>query len=472
MTRMRTLRVAVVVALTALPTAGCGTESKDTAAQSPGALTPAAQAADDATATAPTPSDSPSDSTSAETVYSSKALPDVRNVNLSWRGNMIGSAHLDGGKAVFRGWLPGMATIAECTPSLWAANERPSNDTVVKADVDMIATSSDNPVVAIAYAVKTNASGLDPESTRIYVSTLDLNTCAVGARIDVLGAPVPRENFATAPKLVASGPTTVAVAPWPGIETKLPDLPAFVGINPTSGAASWSKSLPGKQAEAGNRYTGGPVADGVFDLSSRISGQVGERVLIDAETGSELVKADDFEAPAARLGADRMVYTTTEKNPNAQSMLSGGKVSVLSGGALKEGAVVMDDGNGQSVLIGRYCPSDDGCSVIASDGGLAYIGASNAVTPVMDQAKTEDLGLKFRGGSAGKLYVQTTQEHLTIGLDGKQIGSAYDHAQYPYAPVGEKRIAGTLWTLWKSDGGFAGNDDFAIGKNGQPPRAQ
>lgn len=472
----RRLRSTTAIALLALTTASCGgaAASQTTPTESATAAGPSTDAAAaPSTDAKPTGESATSETTTAAVVpralYSRSVFGnESRGSDLVWRGNMIGSATLDGTEATFRGWVPGMATIAECRPDLWLDNEKPTDDMVVDAAVDMMATTSDTPVVTIAYAATTNASGIDPESTRIYLQTLDLSTCAVGERIDVLGTAIPRDTFATAPKLLASGPTTVAVAPWPRLVTELPALPAVLGINPAERKTTWVKTLPGQQAQGRTTSAGGTAPDGVFDLWHGVASSTDYvRVLIDAETGTELVKSDDFEPPAARLGPDRMVYTTTEKSPNAQSVLSGGKVAGFANGALKEGAVVMDDGKGASVLLGRHCPTSENCSVISDDGGLGYIGAGAAVVTVMDVTRAEDLSLEFLGGSSGRIFVKTSQEHLTLGLDGKQIGSAFDPAEYPYRPIGEKRIGGTLWTLWRVESAH----DFAITKDGEPPQA-
>ena len=78
--------------------------------------------------------------------------------------------------------------------------------------------------------------------------------------------------------------------------------------------------------------------------------------------------------------------------------------------------------------------------------------------------------MRFHGASNGVLYVETTSESLTIGLDGTQIGNANE---FPYYPVSEISNGDEIWTLWKTDSGFMSNgEDYAITQGGAQPQAE
>ena len=430
------------------------------------------------TPTSPTPTETPA---STDPVYAnSQSLGLVPawgtdSFRMAWRGGMIGGGGtINTGSAQVWGWLPGMTEVKVCDLPLWQANEYPPSDIVAGQGISFAATIGPNPVAAVVYTATTEASGLTPESTHVWLQSVDFVTCALGTRVDVLGGPVPDDMYAPSPRIIGWSDDVLAIVPFPTIVPSLGDAPALVGINPTTSTVIWQHSFPGQTLNIEKAQQ----ADGTIGVGWGKSGSSWDDRLISVADGTTLLKTSKFfTAPAARLSADRFVYTPYLQTVNTQVAHTATGDVPVTGGAMSETALMGSDGQGNAILVGFFCAKGASCpSINDSERGIGYIGQNNAITPVLTKGQVSGLSLKLLGVSDGKLYVSTSSEHLVVGLDGQQIGEAYDSKTYPYVPVGERYFNGTLYTLWWDDPGpmsaqFVGPDGYVITQNGEQPIA-
>lgn len=463
----RTLPLAAALVVATL-LAGCSQSEKPTASES----TPKPSAS---SSVSPSPSASNADGpiylTSSEIQQHG-----LSGLSLKWRGGMVGGTALKGGTATVVGWTPGMSEVAVCELEPWQDGETQPTDTVVDTAIDVMATTGDKPVVMLLYPALTEASGLDAQTTHVYAQSVDLSSCSLGERVDVAGE-VPKDLTATAPQFVGTSENVLAVAPFSSLTTSLPDVSALIGIDAGKGSTAWKQSFPGKQIEVRSDYLeGAQNNESVFDLGVQDNSQPAAtqvRTLVSVATGETVAKAGDFEAPSVSLGEDAFLYTDAsgEGVHDPQTVAENGKTKQVSGGVMAPTAVAGDDGEGNRVLVGFYCAADaSDCDLTGSGHALGYVGTDASIHEILPASKVESLGLKLLGFSDGNLYVETTSEHLIVGLDGKQVGDAYDEDKFPFHPVAETSTTDGLWTLWATDTGISGGSaDYAITKDGEQP---
>lgn len=474
MTRPTHLRpMAAAVACSALLLSGCSGEKQ---AASPTSSSPTTASASPVESVEPaTTSPTPEEPTgSPDLIYASNST--LNGLALTWRGGVVGTAVINGGSAQVVAWAPGMTEVVTCNLSLWNADEYAPGDTVARSGIDVMATTNDGTAaVAVLYAATKQASGLDAEVTSIYTQALDPASCSLGERFEVVSK-VPEGLIVAAPKFIGATADVLAIAPYSSLNRDLPDTPALLGYSPSQGKIVWSRAFSGHQIEVREQYleatqNNQSVFDlGVQDSSETLATQV--RTLVSVETGKDVAEASDFEAPTGDLGS-RFVFTDTRgfDGYEKQFISDGSSSSVLKGGTMSPEAVVAYDGNGKRVLVGFYCADDaDDCSISEYGRALGYLTEGGTIHEVLPASKVDDLQLRFHGASNGVLYVETTSESLTIGLDGTQIGNANE---FPYYPVSEISNGDEIWTLWKTDSGFMSNgEDYAITQGGAQPQAE
>lgn len=451
-TRARTAALALpLLASMSLSLAACGGGSADKAPSTPTASTAGAHSSNPSAPSGAASGEASASGASGasgntESVIYTKPVVTGRFrsiISLGWQGGMIGAGKTDKSDPHVWGWTPGMTDVKSCELKVTESNE------TLATDPSYAATTGATPQVAVVYAVTTKASGLDAESTHVYAQPMDLESCHLGKRIDLLGAAVP-EDMDADPKIVAEDADHVVVQPLDE-NTVLKGQAGVVGLDVNAQKVGWSTKFTDKRVAVRESYDGGPQAPGVFDLGVESDGSMDpeQRSLVSAKDGSTVTKEEDFEAPAARLDDSTIIYTNTKNSPNTQTILYGGKKTEVKGGAMARSARPMDDGHGATVLAGLYCPTGQNCSIVdTADGALGYVGKDGTIKQILSSEKVKSLHLKVDGVSNGRIYASTTDEHIVIGLDGKQIGSAYKTDDYPYSAWGERRIGDHLWTFW------------------------
>ena len=343
---------------------------------------------------------------------------------MRWLGGMVGPVT---GLGSVHGWLPGLDSYKQCDDlPLWQGVEIAPSDTVVKGANDVMATTAETPTAAVVYAAQTPASGLNPKATNVYIQTIDLATCALGPRIDVLGGPVPDGVYSTAPKFVGAGESVLVVAPYPDFIVDLPDVPVLFAIDVKTGETVWTKSAPGNSLRTHQSYTdGGQNNPEIVDISVGTFGNpVAYRILASAQTGETLAEAEDFEDPSYSLGGRRFAYSPVLGNEHAVHIHDGTTATKVPGATLTGGDVYAgDDGKGNGVVVGPYG--------VGEEKTLGYVGPDNAVHPLLTPKQFTDLNIKVHGFSKGEVYISTTDEVIKVGLDGKQIGNVSTSTNTP-----------------------------------------
>jgi hypothetical protein len=96
--------------------------------------------------------------------------------------------------------------------------------------------------------------------------------------------------------------------------------------------------------------------------------------------------------------------------------------------------------------LGVTTRPDDSSGVVlcrASDSALLSVDSTGAFATILSADQVDALAIQVRGWSNGNLYVETTDEHIVITLDGQENG--YWASTYPFS---EATIGGRLYTVW------------------------
>lgn len=72
-----------------------------------------------------------------------------------------------------------------------------------------------------------------------------------------------------------------------------------------------------------------------------------------------------------------------------------------------------------------------------------YIGPDTTTHTIISQDLVDSLNLSLKGASMGTIYAVTTDEQITLDINGNQIGTWQD-----WYPIDERRIGSTVYTTW------------------------
>jgi len=379
--------------------------------------------------------------------------------SVQWRGGMIGGMELkEQGESDYTGlvwgWVPGATQFKACSLALWNDNEYPLES------FDVAATTNGQPAVGVVYAATTRASGLNPEETRFWYQTLSFETCQLGSRVALTAELVDTDTDGY-PAFVAASADVLGV---------VVRADTVVGLDPKTGKAVWTRTFESEDSDESVSCSVTSLANeynGVFTLSCEPSwGYSDKTELISVKDGSVVASAvnqyvsDHYNvgAPTLELGGGRYIYSKTEGNysdwakDGARWELFahvGTRDTPIKGGSAEGPYYLISDGKGGMVLVGIF-KGESGTF-------LGYIGDEDTIVEVISPERVDKLDLEILTASNGKIYIETIEDSLVVGLDGELIDEpAFDSDQWPYCPVDERYIGDTLWTLWSSSCGWTG----------------
>jgi len=405
----------------------------------------------------------------------------VRSTDL-WKGGMVGGTFgLQSGTSTIWGWLPGMVEPRVCDLSILAENERPTND-----NLDIAATTGNTPRTAIAYSATTLASGLTPEQTRLFIQPLNLYNCELGERIDILGRAW--DGGSTRPGFVGASDDVLAVSLNGGRQTReSSDFPIAIGYNLSTNQQAWTINGTASNLDVVIENLGLQP----FALIVRGSRPINRQDFISITDGSSIYEcitdnASQFGWPYALLGNGELLFQagsnqrlasncSRASNPT-DSFFDARRPVVIRDGGLdiignmldSQSSSICLDSAANPIIVGMLTPH------YSRDGGLYFIDSQAQMHQLIGEDLVSSLNIRYLGCSDGVIYIRTSAETLTIGLDGEQIGSAVDTQLYPYIPRGERYLDGHLWTIWAPGSGnsiSATQEGGAISRDGVVPVA-
>lgn len=365
----------------------------------------------------------------------------VRDDGFVWHGNVIGGVWIDGEYSLnpegFReatagvmAWLPGSPAMVRCDVEPISEGEM-----LHRADLVGVEQASGDVVAHLVYSTTTEAAGLDPESSHVYVQPLDIDTCDLGERIEVrTGASSTRPGRRNMIVGVDGDIVALNVVPDGAVTS------VTVGLSTTKGKVVWkSDGLGEPLPSSGQEYSSVVIVTSNEDRDAKTA--------ISAGTGKTLGRADDLvHGYGVSIGDGRFVLQ---------------RVSEATARGFEYAGIVFDDGEA-TTLDDRFTAwvtllDTEGLPVMAGtfgwpDGVLAYVGADNALQEILPVDQVKSLELELLGGSAGVVYAQTTSETVAFTLDGEEVEDDPALAA-GYLPIGERQVGDKVWTLWEGKDG-------------------
>lgn len=380
----------------------------------------------------PTPTPSPTPSVPA--VSDSITLQDA---DWEWRGGALAVKELEQDNrsappiAALSVWVPGMSSPVLCRLPLWEPDELwPGSGS---SAYDVMATTGAEPKLLITYEATTQASGLTAQVSQGYVQTLDPAGCNLGPRTEIgtavsgansVGELTPRLAGATADVLL--------------VETnRLGDV---VALNAESLAVVWQETFEGYTSETRE------AAPGYIHVYQKKEGEFGTRsMFLSVADGSVLGASTDYalDREGVVLAPGRLLFNgVTSDDLHILEGTAARQVDVR--GEVEFTAVSPTE----FVAVGFFARSDE---TALADRFLGYIDAQGQVHEIVSAEQVRALDVELHSLSGGVLYLTTTAEFVTVGLDGAKIGQATTTTP-DYESDGEDQVIGdAVYTLWEPD---------------------
>lgn len=366
----------------------------------------------------------------------------VRDDGLVWHGDVIGGVWIDGDYSIdtdgsreatvgVMAWLPGSPAMVRCDVEPISDGE-----TLHRADLVGVEQASGEVVAHLVYSTTTEATGLDPESSHVYVQPLDIDACDLGERIEVrTGAASTRPGRRNMIVGVDGDIVALNVVPDGSVTS------VTVGLSTTKGKVMWqSDGLGEPLPSSGQEYSSVAMVASNEDRDAKTAISVG--------TGKTLGRADDLvhgygvSISDGRFVLQRVREVTTRGFAYAGIVFDDGEATTTFDDRFTAWVTLFDT-EGLPVMVGTFG---------WPDGKLAYVGADNALHKILSVDQVKALELELRGGSAGVVYAQTTSESVAFTLDGEEVDGDPALAA-GYLPIGERQVGDKAWTLWEGKDG-------------------
>jgi hypothetical protein len=377
-------------------------------------------------------------------------------------GNRLGG---DAGETTFDLWLPGMAQPRTCVVSPLLSGEHSAGGPFA-----VVASTDGHPKVAIAYAAVTDAVGLTPQSTHMYVQPVD--DCTLGTRVD-LGVPSTADVPAGAGARVLAVDGAVVVVAGTGLFGYLPgDL---IAVDLAAGKIAWSQFDNDPDRDPTRL---GDHSVHVWKACSQRRSEDNycthrDEAVVDVVTGRATPLAVESLPGAYSRTWQLSPATAVVENglpPGAIADHRAANFFLYSSGAISpvpDTVTSASDGGSAGGFTGlsSMVMPDGTTTIVAMNGSdrLAYLGQDGALHQILTPQQMDQLSIKVLGAGGGSLYVTTTSQHLTVGLDGHESGTW--RRWYPDKD-GDRQLGGVLYTLWVD-----GSDHYALTSGGSQPAA-
>lgn len=369
-----------------------------------------------------------------------------------WSGGAIvaspGSAQ-DPSKTPLKFWIPGQSGMTTCEVDLYEADEEAPN----WGKAVLMATTGADPALAVAYTAFVPASGLDPQTARAYLQTVDPDTCGLGDRV-ALTEEMSGENVSELrPEFVGFSDNVLAVKPYR--DGYVLDSSTILGVDLEDGSIRWEETFS-EQAVRAVALAPGMVA---------IQRSSGSDEHVDVETGDLILKTGDDEFPGSiNASAWRMDDESFLVEIRREFWrVSPGTAELVSGGEPTSGTprLLTHHEDGERVLVSMFYPED--AQPGETDSYLGYVDAAGDVHEILSTDEVSSLGVRLLGAGQGLVWIETSSETFAIELDGSM---ADDAGSGRMKAEGDRFFGDTAWTRWV--GGSGENSRIMSTERGYP----
>ena len=344
------------------------------------------------------------------------------SVSWHWSGSAFVSETAvcgdDNGREVFGVWTPVLPEPAVCDVMLLHDDER------MDRQADVFATYGHDPTVFLAYEPTVKASGTTPEAEHFYVQEVDLASCSAKPRVEI-----PRSGNDDYSRFTYIGSSTTSVA-------FLYELSSYEDGN---AAATYAVSA-GDQAPTLLQDFSGAYEDDIEVADSGCEDLY--TVELDGD-GYRIYSIDDNEM--AGSVADNYCRPDEDYGSCGQPRvmhLDGARYLLVEpGGVYYRDAAVLDVSDGSLAMFQdltgldgtsiRFRQLHDGSLFVQLDDRYFHATTQLAVTELLSADQWAELtdgssGVVALNYMTGEICVQTTDENITVDMDGQSTGS-YDH---------------------------------------------
>ncbi|MDO5727699.1 MAG: hypothetical protein Q4Q03_07225 [Bowdeniella nasicola] len=367
-------------------------------------------------------------------------------------------------------WYPGADDLMECTVALAESDREWIGETSVTA------TRGADPTIVIGFGVVEDSAGLTPAKNHSYVQTIDMHTCTLGQRIEIV-EPEEVTKGADAGVYIQGLHDDMVLASWVRNKEEKTDSSAAtltmarVGVDVERGEVAWQGGEIGNPQWEKYKPTDLRCELDLFygtneDLLTASCGfwhsetetSKWQTHFIDPLTGKDKyvlnhALGDSAGTHADLIGDDVVIHLYENREGGVfddwtiTEVVDHGKAKKIDDFTVQVLGTPIDTQDGDKVAIAeRYPWKKDGQNSDISTFG--YLTSDGTYHEVLTDEQIDNLEIRVRGGTEDRIFVTTTSEIVAVGFDGEQIGSSIDREQF-YQPQDTRYIDGNVWTLWR-----------------------